>query len=256
MFEVVDIPLQAHADLVHPVRVRDDHLAALVRRLDHRLHLGVRHLILIDQLDHVHPGVQQRRHFLPRVLGAVHTPAERFLIALVRLMLNERACHIQTRTGNFAARDALLHRENVIQTRTKIARRGDTGHQQLPRCNRHHRRRVLRAVQIVPALVVAVAEDVEMHVHVDQAGHDGVPVGVDHRRASGHWQFADAPDAQDSVAGDENHAVLEHRTAVAIDDPSANDGHRDFRRRLRHQRAVRAEQRAQRRNCPVRDAHQ
>ena len=73
MFEVVDIPLQAHADLVHPVRVRDDHLAALVRRLDHRLHLGVRHLILVYQLDHVDAGVSSVVTFL-RASSAPLTP--------------------------------------------------------------------------------------------------------------------------------------------------------------------------------------
>ena len=109
MFEVVHVVFETHTDFVHPVRVRNDHLAAFVRRLYNRLHLGFCHLILIDQLDHVHTGIEQRRHFLPRILGTVHAPAKRFFVPLVRCMLNERAGHKQARSRDLAARDALLH---------------------------------------------------------------------------------------------------------------------------------------------------
>ena len=57
MLEAVDAGGEPAANLLRPMRVRDDRQPALVRLVDHRAHLVHRHLVLVDQLDDVDPGV-------------------------------------------------------------------------------------------------------------------------------------------------------------------------------------------------------
>ena len=96
VLEVVDAGREAAADLLGPMRVRDDRQVALVRLVDDGLHFVQRHLILIDQLDDVDAGVGELLHLGARVGDAVHAPAEQ-LGARIRRVLDERARHVQRR---------------------------------------------------------------------------------------------------------------------------------------------------------------
>ena len=63
-------------------------------------------------------------------------------------------------------------------------------------------RRVVRAMRAVPVLVVRVAEDVQVHVDVDEPGHDGHPGGVDDLCTVGDCQRFPATRRDDAVAVD------------------------------------------------------
>ena len=227
MLEVVDAELEAAADFLHAMRVRDDRLARRVRRLHDRGDFGVGHLVLVDQLDEVDARGNESLHFRLRVLGAAHSPAKRLLVLLVRRVLDERARHKEPRTGDLVPLDLLLDRDDVVERRAEVARARDAGAEQLLRRDGHDEIGVARAVQVVPPLVVAVAEDLEVHVHVDEARHDGHAVGVDRPHARGNGDGAGRTDGGDALARDEDHAVLDRRPAVAVEDAAAGDGERD-----------------------------
>ena len=57
VLEVVDAGREPAADLLGPMRVRDDRQVAPVRLVDDGLHFLHRHLVLVDQLDDVDAGV-------------------------------------------------------------------------------------------------------------------------------------------------------------------------------------------------------
>ena len=58
VLEAVDARLQAAADFLRAVRVRDHRQLVRVRLVDDGLHFGIAHLVLVDQLDHVDAGLR------------------------------------------------------------------------------------------------------------------------------------------------------------------------------------------------------
>ena len=115
VLEAVDAVFQADADLVLAVRVRDDGLAALVRRLDDRADLVLRHLVLVDQLDDVDAGVDDLLHLGARVRRAVDAPAVLLFVLGVRGVLDEGTRDEEARPGNLALLDPVAHLEDVVR---------------------------------------------------------------------------------------------------------------------------------------------
>ena len=68
----------------------DDRKLAFVRLVDNCSHLVHRHLILIDQLDHIDACFSQRAHFRARIVGAADTPAN-VISAGIRFVLDKRS---------------------------------------------------------------------------------------------------------------------------------------------------------------------
>ena len=102
VLEIIDADGESAADLLGPMRVRDDRQFARVRFVDDRFRFLQRHLVLVDQLDDVDAGVGESSHLGARIVRAFHAPAIKFC-AGIRLVLNERTGDVKRRAGNFAA---------------------------------------------------------------------------------------------------------------------------------------------------------
>ena len=158
-------------------------LPPLLRGLDDGLHLVVRHLVLVDQLDEVDAGVDQLLHLGARVVGAVDAPAHERLVLEVRPVLDEGTRDVEARPGDLARGDPLLDVQDLLERRAEVAHGRDAAHQQLLRRDRHDLVAEARHVGLVPVLVVRVAEDHQVDVHVHQSGQHAHAGGVDHGRA-------------------------------------------------------------------------
>ena len=90
VFETIDTRLQSATNLFRTMRVSDDRKFSFVRFVDDRLHFLHRHLILIDQLDHVDSRFGQRAHLGTRIFDALHAPTH-IISSWIRLVLNEWA---------------------------------------------------------------------------------------------------------------------------------------------------------------------
>src|SRR5688572_580737 len=207
--------------------MRDDRLSRRMRRLHNRGDFGVGHLVLIDQLDDVDARGNESLHLRLRVLRATHTPAKWLLVLLVSRVLDERTRHKEPRTGDLVPLDLLLDRDDVVERSTEVARAGDSGTEQLLRRDGHDEIGVARAVQVIPTLVVAVTEELQVDVHVDEARQDGHAVGIDRPHARGHRNGTGWTDGSNALARDEDHAVLDRRTAVAVEDAATGHGKGD-----------------------------
>ena len=116
-----------------------------------------------------------------------------------------------------------------LERPAEIARAGHAGHQQLLRGGRHDHRLELRRVGLVPVVVVGVADDHRVDVHVPEAGEHGHAFGGDHLGAGGDGERADLADGGDLVAVDEDDAVLDGRAGEAVDEGAADEGFRSWR---------------------------
>ena len=83
----------------------------------------------------------------------------------------------------------------------------------------------------------------QVHVGVDQAGHDELAAGIDRRRASRNRNRRSRTGRRDAAAGHHDHAVADRCAAVAVDDRPARD--RNHRGLLR----TRAEAKTNAQNC-------
>ena len=178
--------LQAEADLVLAVGVGDDRLAPLVRRLDDRLDLLLGHLVLVDQLDDVHARVHELLDLRARVGGAGDAPAELLLVLAVRLVLDERPGDEEPRPGDLSLLDPPLD-VRMSSSGAPSSRANVTPLvEQLPRRRRHDLVAEARPVRLVPVLVVPVAEDHQVDVHVREARQHGHAARVDRRNSGRH----------------------------------------------------------------------
>ena len=116
--------------------------------------------------------------------------------------------HRQAGAGDQAVIDGLAQRDIGIARpfRAQVPQAGEAGHQGCPRLlHRPQHPVVLRVLQhlIVPqGLVVGVQQQVGVQVH--QAGHQGLPRQVDHRRPGGCGQLRRRSDGGDPVPGDQH----------------------------------------------------
>jgi hypothetical protein len=139
-------------------------------------------------------------------------------------VLDEGAGDEEPGPRDLAVLDAPLHREAVLERRPQVAYSRDPAHEQLFGGDGHDLVAEPRHVRRVPVLVVRVAQDHQVDVHVHEAGEDAHARGVDHGGAGGHGDFAPRAHGHDALAGDENDAVVEGRPLVAIDHLPADEG--------------------------------
>ena len=151
-------------------------------------------------------------------------------------VLNPATADEEPWTWNLALCDAVAGRDRGLQLASGIARRRHPVGEQLGGGPLHHLG-VVGAHHVVPRRVVPVAEDVEMHVQIDQPRHHGVAIGVDDLGARRHGEPALIAHRDDAVAVDEHDGVLARRPAKAIDQIPADNRERRLDRggrRLRH----------------------
>ena len=127
------------------------------------------------------------------------------------------------RPRNPAAFDASLRGGEGVGIARQIHRGGDAAQQELAGGDGHDVG-IVRAVRAVPVLIVGVAEDVQVHVDVDQPRHDGHPAGVDDLGAVGRRQRLPAAGRDDAVVVDQDDAAGQGRSPVAVDEQAADDG--------------------------------
>ena len=237
VFEAVHAGLQATADLLRPVRVRNDRKPVLVRLVDDRRQFGVAHAVLVDQLHHVHAGLCDTFDFRARIGGRIHAPAE-LLGAGIGFFLDEGSGHEQGRPGDAAAVDRIAHGDAVLQRTAQVARTRHAGQQQLLRRRRHDHVPELGRVGLVPVVVVGVPIDHQVHVHVPQAGQHRHAFGRDDRRVRGHGQRLHRAYRNDALAFDQDDAVADRIAERAVDQGAAHHRHalRLRERRQRHAR--------------------
>src|ERR1700730_8672078 len=99
MFKVIDPGLQSTPDFLGPVGMRDYRQLVLMRLLYYRSHFVHLHLILVDELDAIHPGVCQLLSLGACVRNTVDSPPK-VVGAWIRRMLQERARDVKGRAGN------------------------------------------------------------------------------------------------------------------------------------------------------------
>ena len=135
-------------------------------------------------------------------------------------------------TGNLSLVDALPDRDRRLQRRAEIARARHAGQQQLFGRRRHDDGTELIGVGLVPVRVVAVPAQHEVHVHIPEAGQHAHAVGGDHLCAGRHRKRIDGADGGDPLTFDEDDAVADRPSAVAIDQRAADQRfHLGVRRR-------------------------
>ena len=100
--------------------MRDDRQFAFVRFVDDCLHFLHRHLILIDQLDHIDASFSQRAHFRACVIDALHAPTH-IVSARIWFVLNKRTGNVKRWPRYLAFLDPLAHRDACFQRRAQIA---------------------------------------------------------------------------------------------------------------------------------------
>ena len=77
-----------------------------------------------------------------------------------------------------------------------------------------------------PVVVVAVAEDHQVDVHVHDAGHHRHAVGVNHARARRDSDRRQRAGGDDAVAVDHDRGVVDGRAAEAVDETAAGEDER------------------------------
>ena len=225
--EDVDAGVERMPHVLLGVDVRDDLEMVLVRGSDDRLVVvegepGVR-------LDDVDAGLGQLLGLLPGLLGARH-------LDLVveredrRRPRQPRAAHHHARAGDFTLRDPIANRQALLERRAQIDGGRDAGHQELLRGDGHHARQHRVAALLVdprePAHVVAVAEDHQVHVRLDEPGHHRLAARVDDGRARRNPDLGRRAGRDDPVALDEDGGVVDRRNVVAGEQHAADERER------------------------------
>ncbi len=152
-------------------------------------------------------------------------PAE-FRFQRRRDFLQEWTGDEHARSGDLTALDPFLDCDDVVERRAEVTRGRDAGHQKLFCGDRHDDIAILRRVGLEPVVVIAVAEDHEVDVHVHEAGHHRVAVGVDDFGAGRNLHGRFRTDRADGVAFDDHDRVLDRRSAVTVDQTAAREDER------------------------------
>jgi len=147
-------------------------------------------------------------------------------------VLDERTRDEEARARDLPLVDAIADFEDVVQLRAEIARERHSALEELLGRGGHDLPAEAGAVCRVPVLVVSVADDHQVHVHVGEPGQNAHPARVDGRRPIGHRDGRTRTDRDDPLARDQHDAVVDRRALVAVDDPSADERERRFGRRL------------------------
>ncbi len=228
VLEAIHAGQEPAADLLGPVRVRDDRLAARVRFVHDGAHFVHRHLVLVDQLDDVDSGVGDLLHLGASIVRSFDAPAVRLGVR-IGLVLDEGTRDVERGARDLAGVDPIADGDTGLERPAEIARTGDAGHQQLLRGRRHDHGLELGHVCLVPVVVVGVADDHRMDVHVPEAGQNGHAFRGDNLGAGGHGERSDLADGGDLVTVDEDHTVLDRRTGEAVDEGTADESFRSGR---------------------------
>ena len=224
VLEAVHPVLQADADLVLAMGVGHHRLAALVGGLHHGADLVVGHLVLVDELDEVHPRVHQLLDLGPGVLDALHSPADRLLVIEVGPVLDEGPRDEEAGSRDLALLDAAPDRKAVLEGGPEVAHGGHPAHQELLRGDGHDLVPEAGHVGGVPMLVVGVAEDHQVDMHVHEAGEHAHARRVDDRGAGRYRHLGARAHGHDPLARDEHDPVVDRRPLVAVDDLAPHEG--------------------------------
>ena len=216
VLEAIDAGLESDADFVRPVTMGDHRKFPEVRFVDDGHDLLLRHLILVDQLDHIDAGVGEPLDLGAAIGGALHAPTK-ILGARIGRVLDEGTGDIESRAGDFAARDSLPHIDARPERRAEIRGAGHPGHQQLAGGRRHDLFFEAGGIGLVPVIVVGVAQQHRVDVIVPQTGQDGHAIGPDHLGIGGDGQGVNGADGLDPVVLDEDDAVIDGCVAPAVD---------------------------------------
>jgi len=165
VLEIIHAHRESAPDLLGAVRMRYHRQLARVGLVHDGADLLGGHLILIDQLDHVHAGVGQSLHLRARVGHAVDPPPE-LLGAGIGRVLQERSRGVDRGPLQLSACDAPLHVEHLVQRCPQITHAGHAGHEALPRRCRHDAASPFARIYAVPVRVVAVPHQHQVHMHV------------------------------------------------------------------------------------------
>jgi hypothetical protein len=161
-----------------------------------------------------------------RLLGRVHEDlALQSGRVVAQIARDPRAGHPHPRAGDFAAPDPVAHRQPLAQGAAQVDRRGDAREQELPRRDLHDAvDEVVLRDPGVPAVVVAVAENVQVHVRVDEARQHHAAARVDDLGVRGDRDLGGRPDAHDPVALDEDRGAVHGRDSlVAVEEHPADE---------------------------------
>ena len=143
----------------------------------------------------------------------------------VRPVRNPTETRHHAGAGNLAARDALLSGDEGFRLARQVRHGGYPAHEELPRRGLHDFR-IAGAVGAVPVLVVRVAENIHVHVHVDESRHDGHSGGVEEPGAVGDLERIPASDGNDAITVHENDRSGQWRSLVSVDQHATHDGER------------------------------
>ena len=202
--------------------MRHYRLAVPMCFIHNRAHLVHRHLVLVDQLDDVDAGVGDLLHLRAAIVRAFDAPAVGLGVG-IRLVLNERAGDVERGAWDLPLVDPVADVDTRFEWPAEIAGGGDPGHQQLLRGGRHDHRLELREVGLVPVIVIGVANDHRVDVHIPQAGQHGHAFRGDHLSAGRHRKRPDLADRGDLVSVDQDHAVLDRWPGEAVDERAADE---------------------------------
>lgn len=148
-------------------------------------------LVELDDLDNIHPRIDELARLAGGVLRPVHRPADKRLCpVVVACALRNRQALLQEGSGDEEPRadhatrvDLLPNPDSVLQRGTQVPGCGYPRHEELPGRDLHDLApapHVARKVLVVDT----VAYDDEVGVRLVQPRHDRQPVCVDHPRAS------------------------------------------------------------------------
>jgi hypothetical protein len=194
--------------------------AADARLGHHRFEfLGGPHLEVGDE-DIVDAGVGETLHLGADVGAARNLPLPGRRIRSGELA-QHRPRHVQARPVDDAFADPPADAGRRLQRRADVARAGHARLQELARGDRHQDALRQRAVGLVPAARVGMAEPHQGHLHVPEAGQHRHPLGRDDLGAVRDGDLARAAHGEDAVALDHDDAVRDRRVAVAVDHRAA-----------------------------------
>jgi hypothetical protein len=223
VLEAVDAGRHAAPDLLGPVGVGDHGEPLLVGLVHHRPDLVHRHLVLIDELDDVDLGLGEPPHLGAGVVGAVNPPAVG-LGAGIGLVLEEGAGDVESGARDLPLAHGVAHGQDVVERRAEVAGGGHAGEEELAGRRRHDRSPEELGIGLVPVIVVGVADDHQVDVHVPQPREHAHPFRRDHLGPIRDLYLAHPPDLLDPLAGNKHDAVFDRPAAVAVDQPAADQG--------------------------------
>ena len=138
------------------------------------------------------------------------------------------AAHQHARARNLILIDAVANADTFLQWRAQINGSGDAGHQQLFGREVHdlfHRPlRFMGFEPFEPAVVIAMADDDQMGVEFDHAGHHGLTAGIDDRGSGGNPDVFSPACLHNAIAFHKNGGVMNRGNLIAIQQHAAGEG--------------------------------